>query len=112
MWRTKTAHEWGRNACVVLSNVPLETEACLNRFEFAYIVYSIEMHVHYKIRSFQSAAWVVLQIFFAFFLRYENEPNDVSKNWFDLEFSGGQQFCLVTIWKQSNACQIIDSLNK
>ena len=37
---------------MVLSDVPLETEACLNRFEFACIVYSIEMHVHYKIRSF------------------------------------------------------------
>lgn len=42
----------GEGMLVTLSNVRLETEACLNRFEFAYIVYSIEMHVHYKIRSF------------------------------------------------------------
>lgn len=57
----------GEGMLVTLSNVRLETEACLNRFEFAYIVYSIEMHVHYKIRSFQSAARIVLQIFFASF---------------------------------------------
>lgn len=42
----------GEGMPVLLSSISLEKEVCLNRFEFAYIVYSTEMHAHGKNRSF------------------------------------------------------------